>query len=163
MQFETPSDLFLKQLTHYPPQAQAWVKGSTQHPNLSGIVNFYHTPYGGILIEAEIFGLPNIETTDSSNFYGMHIHEFGDCSNQFQNTGNHYNPSHVSHPKHSGDLPPLLGNQGYAYTIFYDKRFTIEEIIGKSMVVHSQRDDFTTQPAGDSGTKIGCGVIQPFS
>ena len=55
---------------------------------------------------------------------------------------------------------PLLGNQGYAWTSFYDKRFAIDDIIGKSVVIHSRRDDFTTQPAGDSGEKIGCGVIR---
>ena len=59
-----------------------------------------------------------------------------------------------------GDLPPLLGNNGYAWTAFFDKRFTIDEIIGKSIIIHNMRDDFTSQPSGDSGTKIGCGVIK---
>ena len=111
----------------------------------------------------QIFGLPNISTQDSSDFYAMHIHEFGDCSGSYSKTGNHFNPAGTLHPMHAGDLIPLLGNQGYAWTAFYDKRFTIDSIIGKSVIIHSKRDDFTTQPSGDSGEKIGCGVIRKES
>ena len=55
---------------------------------------------------------------------------------------------------------PLLGNQEYAWTACYDKRITIPEIIGRSVIRHAMPDDFTTQPSGASGTKIGCGVIR---
>ena len=72
----------------------------------------------------------------------------------------HYNPQNTEHPNHAGDMPPLLGNQGYAYSVFYDKRFTIQEIIGRAVIIHEKPDDFTTQPSGNSGAKIGCGVIQ---
>lgn len=156
----TPSDTFINLLSYYQPQAQAWIRGSSSEPQLNGSVNFYQTQYGGILIEAQIFGLPDINNPGSSDFYAMHIHEYGDCSDQFQNTGSHYNPTNQAHPQHSGDMPPLLANQGYAYSVFYDKRCTIAEIIGKSVIIHSQRDDFTTQPSGDPGIKIGCGVIR---
>lgn len=64
------------------------------------------------------------------------------------------------HPDHAGDLLPLMGNQGYAWSAFYDKRFTLDEIIGRSVIIHSGRDDFSSQPSGDSGTKIGCGTIK---
>lgn len=156
----TPRISFLELLTYERPDAAAWISGNTSHPSLSGLVKFYRTTYGGILVEAEIFGLPNINQQGSSDFYAMHIHEFGDCSDNFENTGSHYNPSTDPHPYHAGDLLPLMGNQGYAWSAFYDKRFTIEEIIGKSVIIHSNRDDFTTQPSGDSGTKIGCGEIR---
>lgn len=156
----TPRISFLQTLQYEYPQAVAWVNGNTENPQLSGLVKFYQTPYAGILIEAEIFGLPNVKEINSSDFYAMHIHEFGNCSDQFSQTGNHYNPTNQNHPEHVGDLLPLLGNQGYAWSAFYDKRFTIDEIIGKSVIIHANRDDFTTQPSGDSGTKIGCGVIK---
>lgn len=61
---------------------------------------------------------------------------------------------------HAGDMPSLLNNGGYAYLSFYDEHFRLEDILGRSLVIHSQRDDFTSQPAGDSGEKIGCGVIR---
>lgn len=156
----TPRISFLELLTYERPDAAAWVTGNAAHPRLSGLVKFYRTSYGGVLVEAEIFGLPNITGQGSSNFYAMHIHEFGNCSGNFEKTGSHYNPADQPHPEHAGDLLPLLGNQGYAWSAFYDKRFTIEEIIGKSVIIHSGRDDFTTQPSGDSGDKIGCGEIR---
>ena len=156
----TPRIIFTQALQYEKPQAAAWVTGNSENPNLSGLVKFYQTPYGGILVETEIFGLPNQSIPNSSDFYAMHIHEFGDCSSDFTKTGSHYNKTDELHPLHTGDMPPLMGNQGYAWSSFYDKRFTLEEIIGKSVVIHSNRDDFTTQPAGDSGTKIGCGEIR---
>ena len=55
---------------------------------------------------------------------------------------------------------PLMGNQGYAWLAFYDKRFSIPEILGRSVIIHAMPDDFRTQPSGDAGEKIGCGVIR---
>lgn len=156
----TPADIFSDLLRFKAPAALAWVRGGTQFPALSGLVKFYQTPYTGVLVEAEIFNLPNKSTPGSTDFYAMHIHEMGDCSNNFANTGEHYNPANQPHPEHAGDLPPLLGNQGYAWTAFYDKRFSVDDIIGRSLVIHLHTDDFTTQPSGDSGAKIGCGVIE---
>ena len=156
----TPRSSFIHLLEKDRPQAMAWVQGNESNPQLSGLVKFYATPYGGVLIEAEIFGLPNIDKQFSSDFYGFRIHEFGDCSADFAKTGNHYNPGGQPHPDHAGDMLPLMGNQGYAWTAFYDKRFTIAEIIGKSVVIHDMPDDFTSQPSGNSGEKIGCGVIR---
>lgn len=160
MQPATPARTFIELLEHNQPQAMAWVTGGPMAPQLSGLVKFYETPYEGVLVEAEIFGLPDIKTQGSSDFYAIHIHEAGDCFNNFSRTGGHFNPTGASHPGHAGDLLPLLANQGYAWGSFYDKRFKIRDILGRSVVVHSQRDDFTTQPAGNSGDKIGCGVIR---
>lgn len=156
----TPRINFTQLITYERPEAAAWVTGNTANPRLSGLVKFYQTTYGGVLVEAEIFNLPNIETHGSSNFYAFHIHEFGNCSDNFQKAGGHFNPTNAAHPNHAGDMPPLMGNQGYAWTTFYDKRFTIDEIIGKSVIIHAGRDDFTSQPSGDSGPMIGCGEIR---
>ena len=159
-QSPTPRLTFSQLLENNRPQAVAWVQGGTQAPRLSGLVKFYNTPYGGILVEAEIFGLPNQSVPNSSNFYGMHIHENGDCSDHFARTGDHYNPGGQPHPEHAGDLLPLLGNQGYAWSAFYDKRFQIRDILGRSIIIHAMPDDFATQPSGNSRAKIGCGVIR---
>ena len=144
----TPRIVFTELLLRDQPDAAAWIKGNAQNPDLSGMVKFYRTIYGGVLIEAEIFGLPNAGLPGSSNFYAMHIHESGDCSDDFAHTGTHYNPKDAAHPNHAGDMPPLLGSQGYAYSVFYDKRFAITEIIGKAVIIHEKPDDFTTQPSG---------------
>lgn len=160
MQNVTPASFFYDILRKGEPAAIAWVGGNADNPRLSGAVRFYYTPYEGILVDAEVFGLPNINTPHSSDFYAMHIHENGDCTLPFDRTGEHYSKTAAFHPFHTGDMTPLLGNQGYAWTAFYDKRFTIPEIIGRSVVIHAMPDDFRTQPSGNSGTKIGCGVIR---
>ena len=156
----TPGEVFSELLEDGEPQALAWVTGGAAVPTLSGLVKFYNTPYGGTLVEAELFGLPGKAQPGSSAFYGMHIHENGDCSENFQHTGGHLNPTGVQHPQHMGDLLPLFSNQGYAWIAFYDKRFIIPEILGKAVVIHQMPDDLHSQPAGNSGEKIGCGVIR---
>lgn len=77
----------------------------------------------------------------------------------FADAMSHYNPNDCEHPHHAGDLPPLFGNDGFALLLFLTSRFSVDEIIGKTVIIHDQPDDFTTQPSGNSGTKIACGVI----
>ena len=55
----TPRDIFADILEDNEPQAVAWVRGDAAHPALSGMIKFYKTPYQGVLIEAEVFGLPD--------------------------------------------------------------------------------------------------------
>lgn len=143
------------------PSAVAWIHGNESHPQLNGVVKFYDTGYAGVLVEAEVFGLPDNRSPGNSHYYAMHIHENGDCTLPFDRTGNHYSKVPSMHPQHSGDLLPLLGNQGYAWSAFYDGRITSDEIIGRSIIIHQGPDDFTTQPSGNSGEKIGCGIIYP--
>lgn len=147
----------MKQFSY--PYAHATITGNADNPLLHGIAHFYPVSFGGVLIETEVYGLPFEGIPSYSQFYGMHIHETGDCTLPFDRTGNHYNPGNMLHPGHAGDLPPLLGNTGYAYNVFYTDRFDLTNIIGRSLVIHSAPDDFTTQPSGNSGTKIACGVI----
>ncbi len=158
----TPEATFTGLLLQNHPDAIAWITGDTPDSTLNGSVKFYNTAYSGILVEAQIFGLPNIDVPGATNFYAMHIHESGDCSDHFNHTGVHYNPGNTAHPDHAGDMPPLLGNQGYAFSVFYDKRFTLPDIIGRSVIIHEKPDDFTSQPAGNAGNKIGCGRIERF-
>jgi len=76
----TPRDIFADILEDNEPQAVAWVRGDAAHPALSGMIKFYKTPYQGVLIEAEVFGLPDQGRPSQSNYYGFHIHENGNCS-----------------------------------------------------------------------------------
>lgn len=141
------------------PDAYAVISGNEDNNRLNGTVYFYSTPFGGTLVEAEVDGLP-VDPGSPVTFYGMHIHENGDCTPPFDQTGEHYNPSSSMHPYHAGDLPPLLGNYGYAYLVFFTDRFSPGDITGRSIVIHSRPDDFKSQPSGNSGDKIGCGVIK---
>lgn len=159
-QSTTPGSMFSYILSHQTPAAMAWVRGGSAYPAISGLVKFYETPYQGVLVEAEFFNLPNVQVPGSSDYYAFHIHENGDCSNDFTRTGEHFSLPGQMHPFHNGDFPPLLSNQGYAWLSFYDKRFTVKDILGRSVVVHIGADDFHSQPSGNSGAKIACGVIR---
>ena len=88
----------------------------------------------------------------------------GDCSQcggaDFSDTGGHYNPDAQEHPRHAGDLPPLLSVGGRAFLAVETGRFTPCEVIGRTVVIHGSADDFHTQPSGNAGKKIACGVIR---
>ena len=108
-----------------------------------------------VQITAEITGLPQ------TGFFGFHIHEGKSCGGtKFSETGSHYNPQNTAHPEHAGDLPPLLWCRGNAYLSVRTDRFSVIDIIGRTVVIHSDPDDFHTQPAGNAGKKIACGVIR---
>lgn len=109
---------------------------------------------------AKMEGLPDSET----GFFAMHIHEKRDCSEAgFPNTGGHYDPHDREHPLHAGDLPPLLSCRGRAYLAVATGRFCVKDIVGRAVVIHSQPDDFRTQPTGNAGSKIACGMIPAAS
>lgn len=140
------------------PNAVACIRGGETASNLSGTVKFYSVP-GGTLVAAEITGLPENDT----GFHALHIHEGGNCTGKdFADTGGHFNPGGREHPEHAGDLPPLLSRKGRANMLVVTDRFQICDVIGRTVVIHAEADDFRTQPAGNAGTKIGCGVIRPY-
>jgi len=71
----------------------------------------------------------------------------GTIQDQFSNTKSHYNPNNCPHPLHIGDLPPLLENNGYSYMSILINKFNINEIIGKTILIHDMPDDFSSQPS----------------
>lgn len=142
------------------PCAIANVKGGSSVPGLRGTVKFYRK-CGGVLVEANLGGLPQNSET---GFFAMHIHEGVDCGGEaFANTKGHYAPGNQPHPRHAGDLPPLLGCGGKAYLAVWTDRFSVKDIIGRTVVIHRNTDDFHTQPSGNAGEKIGCGEICAMS
>lgn len=144
------------------PQAQAVLTGSGEFPGLTGRVRLYQTG-AGVLVLAEVSGLPRGGQC-GGQFFGFHIHEGGSCGTMgedpFGDAMAHYNPGGCEHPGHAGDLPPLLGSNGSALSLFLTGRFRVSEVIGRAVIIHRQPDDFTTQPSGNSGAKIACGVIR---
>lgn len=145
------------------PCAYADIAGSEKYSKIKGKVSFYEAD-GGALVAAEVFGLPEYSGKFSCPVFGFHIHDGNCCcgteKDPFADSGSHYNPMKTPHPYHSGDMPPLFGNCGYAFMVFLTCRFSIREIIGRTVIIHSMADDFTTQPSGNSGEKIACGVIK---
>lgn len=144
-------------------QAAAEVRGSSKYPDLRGKVTFVQMA-NGVLVTAEMFGLPYNADKCRNGIFAFHIHLGGSCTGNgedpFANTDGHYNPNNCPHPYHAGDLPPLFGNKGYAYMSVFTDRFTVREIIGRTVVVHANYGDFSTQPAGNAGAKIACGLIR---
>ena len=145
------------------PAATAKITGSEKYNTISGRVDFYDT-YGGTIVTAKIQGIPE---ELGNRFWGFHIHEGSSCTGNaddlFADAGQHYNPGGKPHPEHAGDLPPLLGSHGRARMMVYTDRFYPEDVIGKTVIIHSEPDDFRTQPSGDSGEKIACGRIEEWS
>lgn len=139
------------------PAAAAVLQGDREHPQLRGTAEFYPRR-NGTLVLVSVRGLPK----NDSGFFALHIHGGTDCQGEnFAESGMHYNPDNVPHPRHAGDLPPLLSGGGEALLAVWTDRFTVPQILGRTVVIHSDPDDFRSQPAGNSGTKIACGVIRP--
>ena len=138
------------------PQAVACISGSTDAPDLQGRAEFYQCE-AGVLLSIRVQGLPE---QNESGFFALHIHEGGSCEGAgFPQTGSHYSRGEKLHPHHNGDLPPLLSCHGSAFLALLSDRFTVDEVMGRTLVIHSSADDFRTQPSGSAGVKIGCGEI----
>lgn len=152
----------LKRLLLQPPSACAIIQGIMSHPGLLGLANFYQTEEG-VLVFVRAKGLPFSPFACGPSFFGMHIHEGATCTgtggDPLADTGLHYDPLGCPHPEHPGDLPPLISSGGDALMMVLTTPATVEELIGRTIVIHAEPDDFTTQPTGDSGAKIACGEI----
>lgn len=129
---------------------------------VQGIIDFKQME-GGVYISGDVTGL-------TPGKHGFHIHEFGDCSApDGSSAGGHFNPSHSKHggpdnaERHAGDLGNLVANEfGVAHYERLDTMIQLngpDTIIGRSIIVHSNPDDYTTQPTGNAGGRISCGVI----
>ena len=123
------------------------------------------TTAGKVFVRADVNGLtPN-------RVYAITVHERGDCSANGTKVGGHFNPSSTPHghydkpERHAGDLPNLAVNgEGTALLAIQTTAFTVEpgprSVVNRAVVIHERPDDFTTQPDGNSGLPIGCGVIR---
>lgn len=132
-----------------------------------GTAKFYELSNGQIKMDIEI----NFALRADSNV-AVHFHETGDCGDMGMNTHGHWNPTNENHGKwgsaayHSGDIGNImLNNKGVGKVSITTDRWNIKDgdiknIIGRGIIVHGGTDDYTTQPTGNSGPRIGCGVIE---
>ena len=134
----------------------------TQGNNVSGTITFTQTEKG-VRVVADLQGL-------SKGKHGFHIHEFGDCSSaDGLSAGGHFNPEGKTHgapmdmSRHMGDMGNLEANEsGKAHLEYTDtviKLNGMNSIIGKSIIIHKSEDDLKTQPTGNAGARVACGVI----
>jgi superoxide dismutase, Cu-Zn family len=123
---------------------------------------------GGVRIDLSVSQLP-------PGTHGIHIHTAGKCEGpDFKTAGGHFNPADKKHGRdnpagpHNGDLPNIeVGPDGKATTSLLDTNVTLSDGPnslfhdgGTSIVIHAMQDDYKTDPAGNSGARIACGVIQ---
>ncbi len=113
-----------------------------------------------LIVVAEASGL-------TPGLHGFHIHDKGDCSApDATSAGGHFNPHGKAHghpgqtDHHAGDMPQLeAGADGKASLKAELLGVRLQEIIGRSVIVHAAPDDFKTQPTGNSGARVACGLI----
>ena len=117
-----------------------------------------------VLVSTDVHNLP------PDSVHGLHVHETGDCSApDAMSAGGHFNPDHKPHgpqqgPHHAGDLPSLRADaNGVASVTFVVDDISVSagphSIVGKALIVDAGPDDYTTQPTGNSGARVACGVI----
>ena len=138
---------------------------SASNSDVSGTLSFASTG-GGVRITGRITGLKPDST------HGFHIHEHGDCSTpDASSAGGHFNPTQQPHghpgegQRHAGDLPNQQANaEGVATIDVLAKDIQLgtggsTDILGGAVIVHAQPDDYSSQPSGNAGARIACGVI----
>lgn len=151
-------------MEHETPALEAEIKGSDVHPEIAGRVFVYGLPKG-FYLQADLEGLPE------SRVFGLHIHDGLVCTptgtdNPFSDSGGHFNNCGDGiwcsrHPYHAGDLPTLFSDsEGKSNIRVYIDRAEIDEISGKPIIIHGLPDDFKTQPSGNSGVRIACGILK---
>ncbi len=141
-------------------EAVAYLHGLGKNSKVTGVVRFQPVDCN-IKVSTTISGLT------ANQAHGYHIHEFGDCSAaDGSSAGGHFNPGHESHAAptdkkhHAGDMGNLTADaKGNAQSESTLQCQPLEHLLGRSVVVHAKEDDFKTQPSGNSGDRIACGVI----
>ena len=134
----------------------------TANSKVSGTVTFTKAP-DGIRMVADISGL-------TPGKHGFHVHEFGDCSSPDGNSaGSHFNPTkdphagHDAEKRHIGDLGNVEADAaGKVHLDLVDKKIKLSgenSIVGRALIVHEKADDLKTQPTGDAGGRVACGVV----
>ncbi len=138
-------------------------EGST----VGGTVTFTEVP-DGVAIHADVHG-----TTPGK--HGLHLHESGDCSApDFTSAGGHFNPTGAPHAgpavaeHHAGDFGNItVGDDGSGTLDIVSHMLTLRagpnSVLGKAVVLHADEDDLTSQPSGNAGERIACGVVQDAS
>lgn len=135
----------------------------TEGNSVRGTVRF-STEGEAVRVVAEITGL-------TPGDHGFHVHETGDCSApDASSAGGHFNPTQQSHgardasSRHVGDLGNLTADAtGRAQLSYLDPMLRLSggnSIVGRAVIVHAGRDDLTSQPSGDSGARVACGMIE---
>ena len=125
-----------------------------------GIAVFHQRQNGSVWIHVTVRGL-------AVGDHGIHIHAIGACAPDFSAAGSHFNPTDAPHPHHAGDLGNITANHagiGWMSTTTANVTLTpgplsLLDADGSGLIIHAGPDDLHTQPTGNSGGRVACGVI----
>lgn len=131
--------------------------------SVAGIIGFAEVE-GGVRVSGRISGL-------APGKHGFHVHEKGDCSAaDFSSAGGHFNPGGDPHAgpddakRHAGDMGNVeAGADGVANVNYVDSKLSFEgpnSVLGRGVIVHANADDLKTQPTGNAGGRVACGVVE---
>ena len=149
------------------PMATATLQ-PTSGQTAKGTVHFNDVGDGNIEVVVDLTGVP-------PGVHGFHIHEKGDCGNNAQNAGAHFNPTGMIHSApdaqshHAGDFGNVTADaNGEVHTRFTTHSISLKSgdainPVGRAVVLHEKADDLVTQPSGNAGARIACGVIETMS
>jgi Cu-Zn family superoxide dismutase len=149
------------------PSARATLQGAPEDTDFTGTVTF--TQQGdSLLVVADFAGV------DTPGEHGFHVHATGECSHDpagkhFSTAGGHFDPTQVEHacppaePRHAGDLGNVqIGANGAGRSEQTTNLLSLSgpnSVVGKAIILHSGADDCQTQPTGNSGDRLACGVV----
>lgn len=146
--------------------ATATLQGAPGDTDFKGTVTF--TPEGdGVRVVAHLEGV------DQAGAHGFHVHETGECTHgegdkHFTSAGGHFNPAGVEHacpptePRHAGDLGNIEVTNGTGHAEISTNLLSLSgpnSVVGKAIILHAKADDCKTQPTGDAGDRLACGVV----
>jgi Cu-Zn family superoxide dismutase len=145
------------------PAASATIEPKSDS-KVSGTAQFWEAKDGTVTMKVDVTGL-------TPGVHGFHIHETGDCSSpDAKSAGGHFNPMSMPHGSpdaashHAGDFGNITADNNGAVSVTMTSHSVSlaagpNSIIGKAVVVHADPDDLSSQPAGNAGKRIGCGVV----
>ena len=138
--------------------AYAQVRGADGTVHARAVLTEYDN---GVRVVADLMDVP-------AGTHALHVHETGDCSaSDFTSAGGHWNPTNQPHPNHKGDLPNFTPDaSGKAQVTAMIEGVSLNgatmpalDADGAAMIIHANADDMMSQPSGDAGARIACGVI----
>ena len=142
------------------PRASAQLKGTQPESKISGTATVSPAA-DGVKITIRVAHVP-------PGAHGIHIHEKGNCGDTGKAAGGHFNPQSAPHgflPKdgaahaHAGDMGNIqVGADGTGALALTLPGLTVDGVVGRAIILHEKVDDFS-QPTGNAGGRIGCGVI----
>ena len=135
--------------------------------SVQGSVHFMQIKDGSVEVKADLTGVPAGE-------HGFHLHDKGACGDNGNAAGGHFNPTGAPHAAptaashHAGDFGNVTaGANGEVHAHFFTRSITVADgptsVLGHAIILHAKADDLTTQPSGNAGARIACGVVEAMS